>query len=695
VSTRRDPSPEWLALAETVPDALVLIDDEARLVFANRAAEHVFGYAAGELVGRTTLQLIHPDDLWEAADSLRTTLDRPGEPGIAISLRVRRADGAWVAVELVGNNCLEVDGVGGVVLSLRDVSQRVDLAQALSESERRFHAVVRYASEAVILFDEHGAIRYASAALVPTTGWRPEELIGTPGFDLVHADDLEQVQSEVLPLWDRPGASHTVEFRLRNRVGAWRHCEGLFVNMLGDAAVGRVALYLRDITQRKEMEATLTHQALHDALTGLPNRVLLLDRLGVALERFRRAGAACAVLFCDLDRFKVVNDSDGHQVGDRLLVECARRLGHVLRDGDTVARFGGDEFVVLCADLTDPGDAVAVAERIAEALRAPFVVDGREFFVSTSIGIAYPDMGSHPDALLRDADAAMYRAKERGRAGHAVFEPEMRATALRRAELERSLRRAVDQGELRVHYQPIVELADGRTVGAEALLRWQHPERGLVGPLEFVSLAEDTGLIHPIGRWVVAQACGQLRTWNADGLLTPGFRLSVNLSLRELAQPDFVEGVAAALGASGVPPATLCFEVTESALADDAGGAVRVLRALRDLGVGLAIDDFGTGYSALSHLKRFPFDTIKLDRSFVDGLGRDAEDEAIVAAILGIARALRLSVVAEGIETPEQVVALLGHGVATGQGFHFSVPVEAEQLARRLAVVPAGRARLA
>jgi diguanylate cyclase (GGDEF)-like protein/PAS domain S-box-containing protein len=670
--------------ADVAPDALVAIAADGTVLWGNAAAERMLGYTLAEATGMQALHLVHPDDLWEATDSLRTTIGRPGVPGTLISVRLRHADGGFVPCELRGVNLLHDPAVRAVVLGVREVSDRTEVLAALEESARRFDAVARRASEVILLLDADGRIQYVSPALVAATGWRPEELVGEEAFPLAHPEDVGAVLGAVRPMLGAPGASTTVEFRLRPRSGSWRHCEAELVNMLDDPDVGRIALYLRDITRRKEDEGRLTYQARHDALTGLPNRTLLLDRLRDALDRARRGGPAVGLLFCDLDRFKLVNDSLGHQAGDRLLVECARRLRRIARRDATVARSGGDEFVVLCTDVTHRGQVLAIAARIADALKEPFFVDGSEFHLSTSIGIAFcADGATEPDALLRDADAAMYQAKDAGRARYAVFEPAMRAVVVERMATERALRRAIRAGELRVHYQPIVCLGDGTIVGAEALVRWQRGD-DLVPPAGFVALAEETGLIVPLGEWVLAEACRDLAAWQRVHALDPRFRVSINLSVHQLDRDDFVRRVASALHAPSLDPRHLCFELTESALADEHGAAVTALRALRDLGCGLAIDDFGTGWSALAHLKRFPFDSLKIDRSFVSGLGDDPEDEAIVGAIVGVARALGLDVVAEGVETRTQVQALAGHGVEVVQGFLFGRPVDAATFEARL-----------
>jgi len=423
--------------------------------------------------------------------------------------------------------------------------------------------------------------------------------------------------------------------------------------------------------------AQLAHEALHDPLTTLPNRTLFRDRCLQALAGIGRATSGIGVLFIDLDGFKQVNDSLGHAAGDRLLVEAADRIRHALRGGDTVSRFGGDEFTVLAATLDHRHDAVELAQRVTQALGGAFTLADRELMLTCSIGIAFTfDQSADPDALIHDADLAMYRAKERGGACYEVFGPSLRARTIKRRELETELRAALENGELRVAYQPQVELETGRMTGLEALARWQHPERGLVPAGEFIRVAEDTGMIHGLGRWVLSQACRDFSGWLATGALDDDVQIAVNLSPRQLARADVVDATAAALAETGIDPRRLCLEVTEGALVSHAARAGSVLRRLKSLGVMIAIDDFGVGYASLGYLERFPIDILKIDRSLVDGVASEARKKRVVATVMALAETLDLTVVAEGIERPEDADELIALGCRLGQGFLYARPTE-------------------
>jgi diguanylate cyclase (GGDEF)-like protein/PAS domain S-box-containing protein len=446
-----------------------------------------------------------------------------------------------------------------------------------------------------------------------------------------------------------------------------------------------LANVLGDLVERQLTDDDIRHRALHDPLTGLPNRILFMDRLQHSTERLRRrAQSLTAILTLDLDRFKLVNDSLGHRIGDELLAAAAPRLRKAVRSSDTVARFGGDEFGILLEDIGGEREAIEMAERIAGVFANPFVLDGTEHFVTTSIGIALAEGGEAPDDLLRDADAAMHRAKERGRARWELFDEGLRGRAISRLRVENDLRRALERGELTLDYQPLVSLRDRSFVSVEALIRWDHPERGRIPPGDFIPVAEENGLIEPIGRWVLHRACRQAARWYEQRPDGPPLSMSVNLSAAQVADQRLAATVAAALRASGLEPSCLSLELTESVLAGDVEELARTLRSVKALGVRLVLDDFGTGYSSLSYLTRLPLDVLKVDRSFVGGLGVEPRDTAITEAIVAMSQALSLRVVGEGVETELQLAELARLGCDVAQGYYFSRPVPAAEISRML-----------
>lgn len=550
--------------------------------------------------------------------------------------------------------------------------------QVLRASETRFRALVQHATDVILLIDRDGVVRHATPSAERIWGTATAQLIECPLIDLVISEDRAVVRALADQLSDAPRTVRTIELRCRHADGRVRDLEVIAVNLLADPVVAAIVLTCHDLTERKAFERQLTAMAFHDALTGLPNRALFLDRLEHALTRADHAGPSLTVMFLDLDNFKIVNDSLGHASGDRLLVTVAAGLQAVVGTEGTVARLGGDEFILLLEYVTDLAVAARLAERLAEAIRQPIPLDGHEIVVTASIGITRGIPGhDRPEQLLRDADLAMYGAKAHGKARVQVFEPSMGSGAVVRLELEADLRQALVTGELRVHYQPIVSLSNGCITELEALVRWQHPTRGLIGPGHFIPLAEESGLIIAVGRWVLNEACVQTRRWQ---LSLPDNRLSisVNLSARQFQSPSLVADVARALQTSGLAPSSLKLEITEGIAMADAEAAVVMLHELRALGVRLAIDDFGTGYSSLSYLKRFPVDTLKVDRSFIEGLGHDRQDAAIMRSIVALAHSLSLDVTAEGVETITQWEQVRLLGCDSVQGYLLAWPQAAD-----------------
>ncbi|HMC05102.1 MAG TPA: EAL domain-containing protein [Actinomycetota bacterium] len=567
---------------------------------------------------------------------------------------------------------------------LSRVMERRRAEDALRASEERTRAVIETAGDAFIGMDNTGRVTDWNRQAEVLFGWSREEATGKPVADLIIPPALRPAHRQGLRRFLASGKTTILGQRLelhgQTRDGREFPVElTVWATRLGPSYVFNA--FIHDISERKHLEAELTRQALHDPLTALANRTLLIDRMAHALTRAERSEAPTTVLFLDLDGFKTVNDSLGHATGDELLVLVADRLRGSVRPADTIARLGGDEFAVLLEDTGTEG-GTQTAERVGEALASAFHVGGREVTARASIGIATGEPGQRSaDELLRDADLAMYMAKRLGKGRHAVFEAAMHTTALERLELEADLRRALPAGEILVHYQPIVRLADGSLVGMEALVRWNRPGHGLVSPLEFIPVAEETALILEIGAWVLEEACRQVGAWQGEYRLSPPPHLSVNLSARQLQNPALVGEVAAALARSGLDPAGLVIEITESMLMEEPEHAVERLRGLKGLGVRLAIDDFGTGYSSLSYLRRFPVDVLKIDKAFVAALLAGPEDAALAHAIVRLAHTLHLGTVAEGIETAEQLAELCRLGCEFGQGYLFAAPLSSAAMA--------------
>jgi diguanylate cyclase (GGDEF)-like protein/PAS domain S-box-containing protein len=522
---------------------------------------------------------------------------------------------------------------------------------------------------------------YVSPASLSILGYSPDELYGDPA--LVIAIVGEEFLAETADFGHDPRLTEPRDVRVRRKDGRVTWLEQRLTPVFVDGHLMAVEGIARDISERKRAEATMAHQALHDALTDLPNRNLLLDRLSQALARTTRdEKSVVAVLMLDLDRFKLVNDTLGHPAGDELLMGVARRLRDALRPGDTVARLGGDEFVVICEGVHSTTHARVLAERLASIIAGGYDVGGTQIFTSASVGIALGQAGDTTEALLSDADAAMYLAKERGRGRVELFLPDLRARAEGKLAAESALRSAIEHEEFTLAFQPLVDLETGCVVSAEALIRWQPQGQETIPPGEFIATAEETGLIIPIGAWVLSEACAQLREWK-NALPRVPLTMSVNLSARQLT-PDLLDALSKTLAVNSLDPDSLTLEITESVLMEDTDSALENLLGLRVLGVRLAIDDFGTGYSSLSYLKRFPIDVLKIDRAFISGLGADDDDAAIVAGILAMARGLRVDVVAEGVETPDQLRALRVLGCPFAQGFHFARPLSGPEFERVL-----------
>ncbi len=584
-------------------------------------------------------------------------------------------------LQLVEPDTLDSLGSLGSQVSLALEAAIVAETTHRAKSEARFRSLVAHSSDLITVLDRNGVVTYQSPSVEKLLGYTVDEVESSVFGELL--DDSDRSRLERLVDGSGSGAeSHTFECSLRHADGRYLQFEVQHTQLLEDEHVQGIVLNSRDISERKAFEDQLAHQAFHDPVTGLANRALFADRVAHALRSTVRTGSLVAVMFIDLDDFKTVNDSLGHQAGDAVLLEVARRLSETIRPTDTVARFGGDEFAVLLDGVAGSDEAAMIADRLLSDLEAPCLVDGKQVYPRASIGICISDedlLLQDAEELLRNADVAMYMAKRDEKGRYRMFEPTMHERVVERLELRSELQRALDEGQLEVYYQPVVRLSHGSDYGVEALLRWHHPTRGLVAPGQFIPLAEETGLIVPIGRWVLRQAC--TKGAELQELLPHKLRISVNLSVKQLQADSIIEEVREALAETGLEPSSLVLEVTETVMLADADMAVQRLHALKDLGVLIAMDDFGTGYSSLSYLSRLPVDILKMDRSF---LGGGIDDRGLAAAIMAIGERLGLEVVAEGIERLDQIDSLQSLGFELGQGFLFGRPMPSAQLDEHL-----------
>ncbi|MBA2426605.1 MAG: EAL domain-containing protein [Actinobacteria bacterium] len=557
------------------------------------------------------------------------------------------------------------------------------------ESEARFKSLVQNSSDVITVIGPGSKIEYQSPSIERVLGYEPDELVGSSFAELLHAEERDHVLALIADV-DSPQASdQVVECRLRHANGEWLVFEILRTNLSHDPNVAGIVLNARDISERKQFEQQLTHQAFHDDVTNLANRALFTNRVEHALARQTRDEGGLAVLFVDLDDFKLINDSLGHAAGDVVLAEVGARLTRCVRPMDTVARFGGDEYALLVEDVQRLDEVAAVADRIFELLSAPIRVEQNDVVIRASIGITLIDgedaMTSAADELMRNADVAMYRAKREGKGHYRVFEPQMHASVLEHLEMKGALEKALERKELKLYYQPIVDLPEGRVKGLEALVRWHHPQRGIVMPGEFIPLAEETGMIVELGKWILGEACRQLRFMQDLALAPPSLTMAVNISVKQLQQPGLVATVAEAIAAAGVKPSCLTLEITESVLMIDTEATITKLHELKALGVRLSVDDFGTGYSSLGYLSRFPVDVLKIDQTFVSQIDGLAPGSVLIAAIVKLGEALGLQTVAEGIERPEQSDRLTQLGCPLGQGYYYSKPMNIDTTLEYLA----------
>ncbi|QZO01434.1 sensor domain-containing protein [Chenggangzhangella methanolivorans] len=671
-SALRQSESRFRLLAENTTDIIVLSSLDTTRRYVSPACKALLGYEPEELVGTRPLDFVHPDDR-EGYAGLLASLSASEVERAVTRQRYRRKDGAWVWLEVSFSLTHdEASGAAtGYVASLRDVTLRRNAEEALRVSEERLALALDSGSDGIWDWDlESGALEL-SDHWFSTLGYDPSEMeprIGTVE-EMIHPDDVERARQLLGSCLKGQTPTFQCEYRLKTKAGgyAWALARGKVVSRSAEGRALRMVGTHIDITRRKQAELQIEHMAHHDALTGLPNRTLFRQKLLAAAVSADRGGRQFAVLACDLDRFKSVNDTRGHAAGDAVLRVVAERLRSALGEHDVAARLGGDEFAVILGRIDRPHDAAVVAQRIVELVGRPIDVDGQVAAVGVSVGVAL-GQGDPGDQIFRNADTALYRAKAEGRNVYRFFEPGMDAAFIARNQLEADLQVAARERGFALAYQPIVSLETGRVGGFEALMRWPHPTRGMVSPAEFIPLAEETGLIVQMGDWALREACAEAAAWPSD------LRLAVNVSAVQFERAGLERSVVEALESSGLAPSRLELEITESVLMQDAVGVVSALMRLRALGVRIALDDFGTGYSSLSYLRRFPFNKIKIDRSFITEI-EDPEVAEIVRAIVGLGQRSGASITAEGVETARQLEAVRALGCTEVQGFHFSGPL--------------------
>ncbi|MGE3619882.1 MAG: putative bifunctional diguanylate cyclase/phosphodiesterase [Acidimicrobiia bacterium] len=684
---RREGEHRFRALVEHSSDVVAILAEGHTVAFMSPAADHLLGWDDAAVLGSDVTMGVHPEDRPQLASLLRwASATRRAGP---VELRLRHSDGTWRWFEAIATDMRSDPLIDGIVLNARDVTERKYAEQRLTASEARFRSLVQHASDVIVVIDGYGLVEYISPSSMAVLGLHAEVCIGREFDALVHPGDRLTFESAVLLLEPSRRTVQRVELRLITAHEDARTFDVTLTDLRNDPAVRGVVLNARDITERKALEADLRHLASHDDLTGLANRALFREQVSSALNAASSTEGRVGVLFIDVDDFKTVNDSLGHGHGDQLLSEIARRLESVLPAGAVPARVGGDEFAVLVPSAAGDDDLVGLARSLIGVIGTPAELGGRSVVVNASVGIATNAAGQNygPDEMMRDADSAMYHAKAAGKGGVELFDRSMHLLAIDRLELKGDLLRALERDELVLHYQLVVDLETSRAVGVEALVRWQHPTRGIVSPASFVPIAVETGLIVPIGRWILRTALAQLAEWRLE---RPDLTMAINLAPSQLSDPDIVEDVAAALREARVPPASVVLELTEDRVLDDED-AVERLNGLRALGVGIAADDFGSGFASYAALQRLPFTVVKIDRSLVSALGATVGEgsAAQIRSIVDMAHATGLQVVAEGIEAAAQVAVLREVGCDCGQGFYLARPAPADSLPLSRAL-PAG-----
>jgi diguanylate cyclase (GGDEF)-like protein/PAS domain S-box-containing protein len=665
------------ALIDAIPSPVWFKDREGRYQVYNRAWDELFG-GGKDWIGKNVHDLMDEElaALHDEKDA-RLFAEPATEAYEAIS---PTAQGE--SREMLYKKVSFVDpggAIAGLIGVITDVTRYKETERALEASEARFRVLTESTLDVITVVDREGIVVYQSPALMQLVGYEPQGTVGKSVLDLVHRDDVDLVRAALQRVAEARQSREAVEFRVAVNGGGWRTMESLGTNCLDNPHIRGLVFNSRDVTDRKQIQQKIQHLAYHDNLTGLPNRSLLQDRLAHAIQRAERNGRKVAVLFIDLDNFKNINDTLGHDVGDELLRQVAKRLQDCVRVEDTIARQGGDEFIVLLDGIDDNRGASVVAQKILNSLRAPFRLGGGDQHVSGSLGIAlYPEDGRDAQTLMKNADTAMFHGKSLGKNTYQYFTAQMNIAVKRRMTLESALRRAVMQKDFVLHYQPQVDLDTGRIVAVEGLVRWESEDSGTILPGDFIPLAEETGLIGEIGEWVLREGCRQMKEWQDQGL--PPERVALNLSARQFSDKNFLETVVRVLAESGLDGTALELEITESQVMKQTEGMIQLLNKLSDMGIHLAIDDFGTGYSSLSYLKRLPIQKLKIDQSFIRDITVDPNDTAITVAIINMARSLDLETIAEGVETAGQLALLKSKGCRLGQGFYFSEPMSAREL---------------
>ncbi len=670
---------QYADLLENSNDLIQVVGFDGRILYANRKWQETLGYGKEELGELNFFNLLHADFHCDCQDRIQRLMEGEGLPRFEVEFKTRY--GHKIVAEGSISLYMEDGEPRGIQGFFRDVTARKKTEKALQTSEERFRTIYESSVAGIAMLAPDGHFLQANSAFCNFLGYSEDELLQMKITDVTHPDDIEDTLSRRNIA--RANRLHSIvcEKRYIRKDGTvfWAQLSSTWFFDANGNPLYTVPV-IQDITRRKEAEERIRELAYYDSLTGLANRTLFNDRLDQVLARSRRRKGRFALMFLDLDRFKGVNDTLGHAVGDAMLRLAAQRLSECLRENDTVARLGGDEFVIILSDYKEDANLPHVAEKLLKTLSSPFDLGVREVFSSTSIGIAiYPDDGDEAVDLLRHADMAMYAAKEAGGDTFRFYSEEMNARAVSRMDLEANLRRALEQEEFFIEYQPQIDLITNEVAGVEALLRWQHPQLGVIPPAQFIGLAEETNLILPLGEWVMRRVFEQCVLWKEQGYLP--FRVGINVSGRQFVQPDFVDMVCRLLDETGAAPELLEFEITESVVMKDVDAAVLTLEALKKLGINMAIDDFGTGYSSLSCLKHLPLNRLKIDKSFISDLQDNADDRAIVEATIAMAKRLELGVTAEGVETEGQYGFVQKRECDEVQGFYFSRPLSASEVA--------------